>query len=330
MTAVSVVEEGRALALPEEQLIDVLASSLYPGAKRESVSMVLAYCRAAGLDPMQKPVHIVPMSVKTGQKDSKGYDVTEMRDVIMPGIGLYRVQAARTGQLLGIDEPVFSGEIPMPGVEGHWVPESCSVTVHRLVGGQRASFTCREFWLENYATARRDSIVPNPMWKRRARAQLAKCAEAQALRRAFPEVGTQPTDDETLVDLDTPPAVGGSGPLVVAKKHGAALPLVEEVPTGAEHQSAPIGTPETRPDAPPPPPPPATPAPPPAARNTAPPAAAGAEICGAGEIAYLRVKAKAAGVDLDQVLRDMGGLVAEKLSRADFLQVRQLILSRLQ
>jgi hypothetical protein len=34
------------------------------------------------------------------------------------------------------------------------------------------------------------------MWLKRSRGQLAKCAEAQALRKAFPEVGAQPTAEE--------------------------------------------------------------------------------------------------------------------------------------
>jgi len=34
------------------------------------------------------------------------------------------------------------------------------------------------------------------MWKKRTRGQLAKCAEAQALRKAFPEIGAQPTAEE--------------------------------------------------------------------------------------------------------------------------------------
>ena len=38
-----------------------------PVQRDESIKMVLDYCKAAKLDPMQKPVHIVPMSVKNAQ-----------------------------------------------------------------------------------------------------------------------------------------------------------------------------------------------------------------------------------------------------------------------
>lgn len=84
--------------IDDNRLIDVLSSSLYPGASHDSVVMVIDYCRAAGLDVMQKPVHIVPMW------DSK---LGSMRDVIMPGVGLYRTQASRTGQFAGMSEPEF-------------------------------------------------------------------------------------------------------------------------------------------------------------------------------------------------------------------------------
>lgn len=75
------------LAMNEEELINVLRNSLYPGAQTDSIKLVIGYCKASGLDPIQKPVHIVPMW------DSK---MGGMRDVIMPGIGSYRTQAARS------------------------------------------------------------------------------------------------------------------------------------------------------------------------------------------------------------------------------------------
>ena len=53
--------QNNALAISEGELMGVLRNSLYPGAKDESIKMVIGYCKASGLDPMQKPVHIVPM-----------------------------------------------------------------------------------------------------------------------------------------------------------------------------------------------------------------------------------------------------------------------------
>lgn len=183
-------QAGGALALPEEDLLRVLGSSLYPGASNESIRLVLGYCKAAGLDPMQKPVHIVPMWDRESQR---------MRDVVMPGIGLYRTQASRTGQYVGKSEPEFGPmmEASIGGVNIAY-PEWAKVTVRRMVGGVVAEFTATEYWLENYAVkgGKDKSIAPNAMWTKRPRGQIAKCATAQALREAFPELGSQPTADE--------------------------------------------------------------------------------------------------------------------------------------
>lgn len=175
-------------AISEDALVEVLSGSLYPGAAHDSVVMVLAYCKAAQLDPMLKPVHIVPIYQK-----GRG-----MVDTVMPGIGLYRIQAARTGQYAGISEPEYGPPVTakLSGVDVTY-PEWCRVTVKRqMSNGLVAEYTANERWLENYATASKDTAAPNAMWKRRAYAQLAKCAEAQALRKAFPEVGSAPTADE--------------------------------------------------------------------------------------------------------------------------------------
>lgn len=175
----------------KSELIPVLRNSLYPGASDSSIEMVLAYCHAAGLDPMQKPVHIVPMWDR-----NQG----QMRDVVMPGIGLYRTQASRSEQYAGVTEPEFGPDITEQ-VGGYDItyPQWCKVAVKRLLSnGVIAEFTAREFWKENYAVkgGKDKSIAPNAMWARRPYGQIAKCAEAQALRKAFPELGAQPTAEE--------------------------------------------------------------------------------------------------------------------------------------
>lgn len=200
------------LDIPRDQLRQTLANSLYPGAKPESVDMVLDYCEAAGLNVMLKPVHIVPMNVKVGP----GRNDYAYRDVVMPGINHYRTQASRTGTYIGKSEPEFG-----PMVERNWdafkmmVPEWCKVTVKRLIGSHVAEFTAIEFWDENYATKGKDTKVPNSMWQKRPHGQLHKCAEAQALRMAFPElVGTETAEemegkviDLTAEDVTPRPAV---------------------------------------------------------------------------------------------------------------------------
>lgn len=190
MTTALTTQSSTGLALREEELLSVLGSSLYPGAAPSSIKMVLGYCKAAGLDPMQKPVHIVPMW------DGK---TRQMRDVIMPGIGLYRTQAARNG-CAGVTEPEFGPDVTEDiGGAKTTYPAWCKVTVkRRLSTGEIVEYTAKEFWRENYAVrgGQDKSIAPNAMWAKRPYGQIAKCAEAQALRKAFPEIGSEPTADE--------------------------------------------------------------------------------------------------------------------------------------
>ncbi|MDE2439544.1 MAG: phage recombination protein Bet [Betaproteobacteria bacterium] len=216
-----------ALSMNEEQLIQVLENSLYPGANPNSIALVINYCKASQLDPMQKPVHIVPIW------DSKARC---MRDVIMPGIGLYRTQAARSGCLAGLSEPEFGNDVTedIGGVQITY-PKDCRVTVKRkLPDGTIAEFTAREFWKENYAVkgGQDKSIAPNAMWTRRPYAQLAKCAQAQALRIAFPEIGSQPTADEmegkTLNEEYAGTTIDGATGEVVGKAQKATPPYPHE------------------------------------------------------------------------------------------------------
>lgn len=248
MNAVTAIKpSGGALTTAEQNdaIRTALKTSLYPGASDASVDMVLSYCRASGLDPMTKPVHIVPMSVTVG-KDDRGYAKKEMRDVVMPGIGLYRINAARTDAYAGCSEPEFGPMLTMQVPTEYWTddgrgkrvkktgepvafayPEWCRITVTRIVEGVAREFSAKEYWIENYATAGNDTDAPNPMWKKRPFGQLAKCTEAQALRKAFPEaVGSQPTADE----MEGKDVIEGSATVVqqAAIAKPAELPLYSD------------------------------------------------------------------------------------------------------
>ena len=200
--------------------LNQLRNLSYAGASDSSIKLVKDYCNAAGLDVMQKPVHIVPMW------DSKA---RANRDVIMPGINLYRVNAARSGQLAGISEPEFGPEVDdnLDGVAITY-PQWCRVTVKRaLNNGHVAEFTAVERWRENYATKGRDTAAPNAMWAKRPYAQLAKCAQAQALRMAFPESCGQATAEEMAgKDLYSDGAVfdGETGEVIKDRRSPEQLP----------------------------------------------------------------------------------------------------------
>lgn len=187
----------------DQHIWSALKNSLYTGAKDESIKLVLDYCKAAKLDPMQKPVHIVPMNVKNSLTGRYEY-----KDVVMPGVGLYRIQAARSNQYAGVSEPEFGEDVTcnLGGVDITY-PKWCKVTVKKLVNNTIVEFTAKEYWLENYATkkdpnTKKDTPTPNSMWQKRPYGQIAKCAEAQALRKAFPEIISQHVTAEEMEGKD--------------------------------------------------------------------------------------------------------------------------------
>lgn len=159
----------------------VLTDAIFPAAERpESIIMALAYCKHRNLDIFKKPVQIVPI-----------YDKKRggMVDTVWPGIAELRTTAMRTGSFAGFEDTEYGPmvEEKLGGVDVRY-PEWAQCTVYRLIAGQRVAFVGpKTFWIETYATAKRDTKAPNSMWAKRPRGQLEKCAEAAALRRAFPE-----------------------------------------------------------------------------------------------------------------------------------------------
>lgn len=228
-----------------------LEHSIFPGAQRGSIIMAVDYCRARNLDILQKPVHIVRMQVKEPGSQDKVW-----RDVVMPGIGLYRIQASRSKDFAGIDEPEFGPDVtetftipPKEDRNGNKLgkdrkvtltyPAWCKLTVYKMVQGQRCAFTVREYWKENYATVGSWSDAPNAMWSKRPHGQLAKCAEAQALRKAWPEIDAGPTAEEMEGKvLDIEPEERDVTPAADERKANGPQPLDAQAPIEGEYQAA--------------------------------------------------------------------------------------------
>lgn len=165
-----------------------LKNNLYPGAHNDSILMVVDYCRARKLDPLKKPCHIVPMMVKDAQTGEKAF-----RDVVMPGIYEIRTTAQRTGEYLGHAQPTYGDAVTFAGVEA---PAWCEFTVYRWnsKAGIRAEFPVRTRFDEVVALK---NGVANDRWSKAPFQMLTKCAEAAALRAAFPdELGGEATVEE--------------------------------------------------------------------------------------------------------------------------------------
>lgn len=188
------LEQLQSRSINEAQWV-TLKNSLYPGAKNESILLVIDYCRARSLDPLKKPCHIVPMEVKDATTGQYAW-----RDVVMPGIYEYRTTAHRTGKYLGHAKPEY-GEME----EGFGVkaPVWCDFTIYRAVEGGKAEFPVRTYFSE--VVGLKDGKA-NKRWKQAPIQMLTKCAEAAALREAFPdEFGGEMTFEE----MDGRTLIGG-------------------------------------------------------------------------------------------------------------------------
>ena len=172
---------------------NVLVDTVFPAAKTAgAVALAVSYCRARKLDIFKRVVHVVPIWDK-----ERGM----MVETVWPGIAEHRTTATRTREYAGHDEVQFGPEISRAWQDGEYevrvaFPEWAQMTVYRLVQGVRCPFPGpRVRWLETYAAKKTDA--PNQMWADRPYGMIEKCAEAAALRAAFPEeLGDEPSEVE--------------------------------------------------------------------------------------------------------------------------------------
>lgn len=143
--------------------VELLKRTIAKGATDDELALFLGQCRRTGLDPFAKQIYLV-----------KRWDSKKQQEVmaIQVGIDGYRLIADRTGKYSGNDDPIFDSEAE---------PKKATVTVYKNIDGARCAFTATARW-EQYYPGEKQGF----MWKRMPHLMLGKCAEALALRKAFP------------------------------------------------------------------------------------------------------------------------------------------------
>lgn len=150
----------------QQERIELIKRMFAKDATDDELQLFLYTAQRLGLDPLARQIHFVKRWDKRANKKI---------GVIQTGIDGYRAIADRTGKYAGNDDAVFRYE------EGVDHPIAATVTVYKMIGNKRCPFT---------ATARWDEYCPEGkaafMWHSKPHVMLAKCAEALALRKAFP------------------------------------------------------------------------------------------------------------------------------------------------
>lgn len=179
MTALEKVEIRRDLIAFTSEQVDLIKNTVARGASDDELKLFLYQCQKTGLDPLAKQIYFRKRRTKNG-------DVVS----IETAIDGYRLIADRTKKYAGNDDPIFDDDAN---------PRKATVSVYKLIGGVRCPFT---------ATARWDQYYPGDtqgfMWRKMPHLMLGKCAEALALRKAFPAElsGVYVAEEMEQVDRD--------------------------------------------------------------------------------------------------------------------------------
>lgn len=143
----------------------------------EDMLFYLNVAKKVGLDPSLRQIYPVYRWDSRQGKD---------RMIIQTGIDGFRLVAQRSNQYGGQDDAVFSVEEVYDPITGETQKQlKATVTVYKIVGSTRMPVTASVRWNE-YAQKGKDGKHIG-MWATMPYNQLAKCAEALALRKAFPQ-----------------------------------------------------------------------------------------------------------------------------------------------
>ncbi|MFI6368666.1 recombinase RecT [Nocardia sp. NPDC050630] len=154
-------------------------------------------CRTTGLDPFNKQIYLIGRNTKVGGY-GKGPERWETKWTTQTGIDGYRLNghraAAKAGNKVRTEGPFWQGEngggwseVALFGKDenGRKIPPAVAKYIIWVDGEPHVGIAHYDEFVQT--TGYGDKATPNSMWTKMPANQLAKCAEAQAWRKAYPE-----------------------------------------------------------------------------------------------------------------------------------------------